>query len=85
MRMIAGEWRGRKLVAPAGQQTRPTADRKIPIEVFDRSLTAGEGAIEHDGRGYVTDDSQVLLHISDQVFANDRDFDDLLLSIDFGT
>lgn len=27
MRVIAGEWRGRKLVAPAGQQTRPTADR----------------------------------------------------------
>lgn len=27
MRIIAGEWRGRKLVAPAGQQTRPTADR----------------------------------------------------------
>ena len=27
MRIIAGKWRGRKLVAPAGQQTRPTADR----------------------------------------------------------
>ena len=27
MRIIAGEWRGRKLFAPAGQQTRPTADR----------------------------------------------------------
>lgn len=27
LRIIAGEWRGRKLVAPAGQQTRPTADR----------------------------------------------------------
>lgn len=27
MRIIAGEWRGRKLVAPAGQTTRPTADR----------------------------------------------------------
>ena len=27
MRIIAGEWRGRKLVAPAGLQTRPTADR----------------------------------------------------------
>jgi len=27
MRIIAGEWRGRKLVAPAGQATRPTADR----------------------------------------------------------
>ena len=27
MRIIAGEWRGRKLVAPQGQDTRPTADR----------------------------------------------------------
>ena len=27
MRIIAGEWRGRRLVAPKGQSTRPTADR----------------------------------------------------------
>lgn len=27
MRIIAGQWRGRPLVAPAGQATRPTADR----------------------------------------------------------
>lgn len=27
MRIIAGEWRGRKLVAPKGDTTRPTADR----------------------------------------------------------
>ena len=27
MRIIAGEWRGRKLVAPQGDSTRPTADR----------------------------------------------------------
>ena len=27
MRVIAGEWRGRPLVAPEGQATRPTADR----------------------------------------------------------
>jgi 16S rRNA (guanine966-N2)-methyltransferase len=27
MRIIAGEWRGRKLAAPAGRSTRPTADR----------------------------------------------------------
>lgn len=27
MRIIAGEWRGRKLNAPAGETTRPTADR----------------------------------------------------------
>ena len=27
LRIIAGEWRGRKLQAPAGDTTRPTADR----------------------------------------------------------
>ena len=27
MRIVAGEWRGRKLVAPLGNLTRPTADR----------------------------------------------------------
>lgn len=27
MRVIAGDWRGRKLVAPKGDATRPTADR----------------------------------------------------------
>ena len=27
MRIIAGQWRGRKLVAPEGDATRPTADR----------------------------------------------------------
>ncbi|RVQ69743.1 16S rRNA (guanine(966)-N(2))-methyltransferase RsmD [Croceicoccus ponticola] len=27
MRIIAGEWRARRLVAPAGETTRPTADR----------------------------------------------------------
>lgn len=27
MRIIAGDWRGRKLVAPKGESTRPTADR----------------------------------------------------------
>lgn len=27
MRIIAGQWRGRKLLAPAGETTRPTADR----------------------------------------------------------
>ena len=27
MRIIAGEWRGRKIAAPAGRSTRPTSDR----------------------------------------------------------
>jgi 16S rRNA (guanine966-N2)-methyltransferase len=27
VRIVAGEWRGRKLVAPKGEETRPTSDR----------------------------------------------------------
>ena len=27
LRIVAGQWRGRKLVAPFGEATRPTADR----------------------------------------------------------
>ena len=27
MRIVAGQWRGRKLIAPAGETTRPTSDR----------------------------------------------------------
>ena len=27
MRIIAGKWRGRTLIAPSGQATRPTSDR----------------------------------------------------------
>ena len=27
MRIVAGQWRGRKLIAPQGETTRPTADR----------------------------------------------------------
>jgi 16S rRNA (guanine966-N2)-methyltransferase len=34
MRIIAGKWRGRRLVAPAGATTRPTADR-VRQSVFD--------------------------------------------------
>lgn len=34
MRVIAGAWRGRRLVAPAGTATRPTADR-VRQTVFD--------------------------------------------------
>jgi len=58
MRIIAGEWRGRKLVAPAGRETRPTADRTREtlfsmlasrLGSFDRlrvaDLFAGSGAL----------------------------------------
>ena len=39
MRIIAGAWRGRGLAAPAGQGTRPTADR-VRQALFDRLLHA---------------------------------------------
>lgn len=35
MRIIAGAWRGRTLIAPPGQATRPTADR-VRQALFDR-------------------------------------------------
>ena len=34
MRIIAGRWRGRRLTAPAGQTTRPTAER-VRQAIFD--------------------------------------------------
>ena len=39
MRIIAGAWRGRALVAPAGETTRPTADR-VRQALFDRLMHA---------------------------------------------
>lgn len=44
MRIIAGEWRGRKLVAPEGDTTRPTADRTR--ETLFSMLTSRLGAFE---------------------------------------
>ena len=44
MRIIAGEWRGRKLVAPAGRETRPTADRTR--ETLFSMLTSRLGTFE---------------------------------------
>jgi 16S rRNA (guanine966-N2)-methyltransferase len=49
MRIIAGEWRGRSLVAPAGQGTRPTADR-VRQALFDMLMHAPWG-----GRGLLQD------------------------------
>lgn len=55
MRIIAGEWRGRRLAAPAGRRTRPTTDRAreawmsivspslVGARVLD--LFAGSGAL----------------------------------------
>ncbi|ABC63616.1 16S rRNA (guanine(966)-N(2))-methyltransferase RsmD [Erythrobacter litoralis] len=44
MRIIAGEWRGRKLVAPRGDGTRPTADRTR--ETLFSMLTSRLGSFE---------------------------------------
>lgn len=42
MRIVAGQWRGRTLVAPAGATTRPTADR-VRQALFDMLLHAPWG------------------------------------------
>lgn len=44
MRIIAGEWRGRKLAAPRGEATRPTADRTR--ETLFSMLTSRLGSFE---------------------------------------
>lgn len=44
MRIIAGDWRGRKLVAPKGEATRPTADRTR--ETLFSMLTSRVGSFE---------------------------------------
>ncbi len=48
MRIIGGRWRGRRLAAPPGQTTRPTAER-LRQAIFDMLLHApwgGRGVIE---------------------------------------
>jgi 16S rRNA (guanine966-N2)-methyltransferase len=42
MRIVGGSWRGRRLSAPAGQHTRPTADR-VRQALFDMLLHAPWG------------------------------------------
>lgn len=44
MRIIAGQWRGRKLIAPKGEATRPTADRVR--EALFSMLTSRLGSFE---------------------------------------
>lgn len=44
MRIIAGQWRGRQLVAPKGDSTRPTADRTR--EALFSMLTSRLGSFE---------------------------------------
>lgn len=45
MRIVGGVWRGRTLVAPPGQGTRPTADR-VRQALFDTLMHAGWGGRE---------------------------------------
>ena len=45
MRIVAGAWRGRRLLAPAGAATRPTADR-VRQALFDMLLHAPWGGRE---------------------------------------
>ena len=47
MRIIAGEWRGRNLLAPEGQTTRPITDR-VKQSVFDMLAPRIEGARVYD-------------------------------------
>lgn len=44
MRIIAGDWRGRKLIAPRGDATRPTADRTR--ETLFNMLTSRLGSFD---------------------------------------
>lgn len=44
LRIVAGEWRGRKLIAPKGEETRPTADRAR--ETLFNMLTSRLGSFE---------------------------------------
>ncbi len=44
MRIVAGDWRGRRLVAPPGESTRPTADRTR--ETLFSMLTSRIGTFE---------------------------------------
>lgn len=48
MRVIAGAWRGKRLVAPAGEGTRPTSDRarQTVFDVLWHARWAGRGVIE---------------------------------------
>lgn len=49
MRIVAGAWRGRRLVAPAGEATRPTSDRarQALFDVLTHAPFAGR-AVLHD-------------------------------------
>lgn len=45
MRIVAGQWRGRRIQAPAGRETRPTSDRVR--EAIASAVIARLGSLEH--------------------------------------
>jgi 16S rRNA (guanine966-N2)-methyltransferase len=54
MRIVAGTWRGRALIAPPGSHTRPTADR-VRQALFDMLLHAPWGGRDAVAGAYVLD------------------------------
>jgi 16S rRNA (guanine966-N2)-methyltransferase len=48
MRIVAGEWRGRTLIAPSGTETRPTADRvrQALFDILMHASWAGRSLID---------------------------------------
>ncbi|MBB2204113.1 16S rRNA (guanine(966)-N(2))-methyltransferase RsmD [Gluconacetobacter takamatsuzukensis] len=54
MRIVAGQWRGRALVAPPGRTTRPTADR-VRQALFDMLLHAPWGGYDLMAQAHVLD------------------------------
>ena len=54
MRIVAGTWRGRTLIAPPGRNTRPTADR-VRQALFDMLLHAPWGGREAVEGAHVLD------------------------------
>jgi 16S rRNA (guanine966-N2)-methyltransferase len=48
MRIVAGDWRGRRLTAPSGTETRPTADRmrQALFDMLMHAPWAGRGVFE---------------------------------------
>jgi len=45
VRVVGGEWRGRRLVAPAGRATRPTSD-KVREAIFDMLASLLDGSFD---------------------------------------
>ena len=54
MRVVGGQWRGRRLQAPAGRATRPTADRvrEAVFDVLASLLAADEGGVAGAGDAF---------------------------------